>query len=91
MLTATGLLNRINAVILNPLIVLLFTVAMVVFVYGIVKFISGSGVDDAREQGKRAMFWGIVGMFIMVSVFGIIRLILNTFGISTSGSTFYIF
>jgi len=77
------LLNRINDIVLNPVIYLLFTVALLVFIYGIVQFISKAGDEKAREQGKQAIIWGLVGMFIMVSVFGIIRFILSNFGLST--------
>jgi hypothetical protein len=37
--------------------------------------------DTNREEGKRKIFWGLFGMFIMFSVYGIIRLILGTFEI----------
>jgi len=49
MLSVTGLLNGINTHILNPLIILLFAIATVVFIWGLVQFISGAGVDEKRE------------------------------------------
>ena len=39
--------------------------------------------EEEREKGKKNMLWGIIGMTIMVGVFGIITIILNTFGISS--------
>ena len=79
------LLSRINEIILNPIIVLLFAVALLVFFWGIVKFIAKNSDTTAREEGKKTMIWGIVGMFIMVAVYGIIRIILATFGIDRTG------
>lgn len=61
----------------------MFSVALLYFVYGIVQFIAKAGDDKAREEGKRNIFWGLVGMLIMISVFGIIRFILSNFGLST--------
>lgn len=78
----TVLLNKINQSILNPLILLAFAVAMLVFFWGIFQFIAAQTTDDGRSEGKRKIFWGLFGMFIMFSAYGLIRLILSTFGIS---------
>jgi ABC-type phosphate transport system permease subunit len=76
------LIYRTNQFIVNPLILLLMAVAVLVFFWGVFEFISKSDSDEAREKGKRNMLWGIVGLFIMVAVFGIIQIILGTFGIT---------
>ncbi len=77
----TEIIFRVNQYVLNPLIGLLLAVAFLVFLWGLFKFISGAGDDEARETGKRHIVWGVLGIFIMLSVFGIIRLLLATFGI----------
>jgi len=77
----TAILERINAYIINPFILLLFTIAIVVFLWGIVEFIASDEGGDARERGKQNLVWGIVGLFVMVGVYGIIKLILNTMGV----------
>jgi hypothetical protein len=61
----------------------MFTIALIVFIWGLVEFISKAGSEEGRETGRRNMLWGIAGMFIMVSVYGIITLILNSFGLSS--------
>ena len=78
------LLNKINQYILNPIIILGFSVALVVFLYGIFQFVLKAGDDKAREEGKKSIGYGLVGMFIMVSVFGIIRFILSSLGLSAA-------
>jgi cytochrome c biogenesis protein CcdA len=75
------LLNKINAAILNPLILLVFAVATITFVYGLVQFIGSETSDKAREEGKKKILYGLLGMFIMFSAYGLIRLIMGTFGI----------
>lgn len=74
------LVNSINKVILNPFIILLFAVALVVFIYGVVRYLLSPENETVRNESKSHMVWGIIGMFIMVSVFGIMRIILNTVG-----------
>jgi len=81
-MTIVPFLGRVSQHVLNPIIIFLFTVAVLVFVVGIVRFIASAGDEAGRERGKRSMMWGIVGLFIMISVYGIIRLILATFEIS---------
>ncbi len=74
------LLFNINRYILNPLIGFLFVLATFLFIYGLVRFYIAGEVKD-HEQGKRHIIYGLLGMFIMISVFGIMRLVIGTFGI----------
>lgn len=82
-------LNKINQFILNPLILLGFAVAMLVFFWGIFQFIHSETADASREEGKRKIFWGLFGIFIMISAYGLINLILGTFDIPNTGYPFY--
>ena len=81
--TVSNLIYQVNRLILNPIIALLFAVALVVFIWGIVEFISHVNSEDGREKGKRHMVWGMVGLLIMVSVFGIMQIIVDTFDLRT--------
>jgi hypothetical protein len=44
--------------------------------------VAHSDNEEARDTGRRHIISGLIGLFIMFSVFGIIRIILGTFGIS---------
>ncbi|MBI2049104.1 MAG: hypothetical protein HYT29_01560 [Parcubacteria group bacterium] len=74
---------KINDVILNPIIVLLFALALVMFLWGVFQYVVMQDSDKAHVQGRNHMFWGLIGMFIMFSVFAIIRIVTGTFGIPT--------
>lgn len=76
-----ALIGAINDVLINPIIGFLFAVALVYFFWGLIKFLAQRGTsDEAVTTGKKHMVWGIVGMFIMVSVFGIINFITKSLG-----------
>lgn len=75
------LMAKINRAVINPLIILAFAIAVFMFVVGIVQYMANKDNAEAAEKGKRHMLWGIIGMFIMVSVFAIIRVIINTLGV----------
>ncbi len=76
-INADTLLNNIADKIINPLIGLFITLAIMLFLYGVIEFIWGADNEDKRNQGKQHIVWGIVGLFIMVSVFGIMNIIIN--------------
>ncbi len=77
----TDIIKAINREILNPLIALLFAVALAVFLWGLVEFIASADNDQARSRGKQHMLWGVVGMTIMVGAKMIIRVVTATFGV----------
>ena len=65
--------------ILNRLIPVLITLALVVFFWGLIQYIR------THKAGKDIMIAGLVGLFIMVSVWGIIRIAQNTLGVGSGG------
>jgi len=73
-------LHNINDQIITPIIYLLFALATVYFLYGVFQFVRNAESPDKRSEGAKSMIWGIVGLFIMLSVKGIINLILRTIG-----------
>ena len=74
--------SNVNKLIINPLILLLFGLAVVYFLYGVFEFISNGDSEEAKTKGKSHMIWGIVGIVIMMGVFTILNMIMNTFGIT---------
>lgn len=73
--------SNVNKLIINPTIILLFGLAIVYFLYGIFEFISNQENEEAKTKGKTHMVWGIVGIVIMMGVFTILNMIMNTFNI----------
>lgn len=71
-----------DSLIINPLITLGFAIAMVVFLWGIFQFIRNPADQANREQGQKNILWGLIGLLIMFSVYGIIGIIANTFGLT---------
>jgi len=71
----------VNREIINPLILLLFALALVFFLYGIFEFFSDPENEEKKTKGKSHMIWGIVGLTIMIGVWFILDVIMNTFNI----------
>lgn len=70
-----NIIANINAAILNPLIIGLFALAVMYFLWGLFKFIQGEDNAEAQLEGKQHMVWGVVGVFLMMAVRGILALI----------------
>lgn len=80
-ITIVPFLNQLNKFIVNPLITLIFFVAFVIFLFGIFQFIRSANDGKARSDGKKKIVYGLFGMFIMFSAYGLINLVLSTFGL----------
>lgn len=65
----------------NYLVPLLFAIAFIVFIFGIFRyFILGAADEEKRTQGRSFMLWGLIGFFVMVSIWGILNLLVYSFG-----------
>lgn len=58
----------------NQILVLLVAGSLLAFVWGVAKFILASGDEKKIEEGKTLMIWGVIALFVMVSIWGIIQL-----------------
>jgi len=67
----------------TDLVWILLTLALVVFFWGIVRYIWSEGAGKA--QGREIMFWGVIALFVMVSIWGLTNFIGLTFGVGSGG------
>ena len=80
-MTITKLIENILDFINGTLIYLVFALAFIFFIWGVFKyFILGGASDETREEGKKFIVWGIVALAVMVSVWGLVNLLVDTFG-----------
>ena len=78
MSAANHLIDRVLTLIVNPIIALVFAVALLYFIYGVIEYIGGVADSNKRKQGIDHMVWGLIGLTIMVTFKGIINLISNS-------------
>ena len=61
---------------------LLFFTAFLLFLWGIVRYFFLNREDPkARAEGVQFMVWGVVGLTVIVSMWGLVRILLTTFGL----------
>lgn len=82
--TLQGILGIVGQLIgtATPIVVAL---ALVYFFWGLANFILGSDSEDKRKEAIAIMIYGILALFVMVSVWGIVNVLQTTFNVQ-SGS-----
>lgn len=79
------LLCYITRIINDSIIPLIFSIAVVMFVWGMVQFFILNADEEAkRTQGKQFMIWGIIALAVMLSVWGLVAILGGTFNIKTT-------
>jgi NADH:ubiquinone oxidoreductase subunit 2 (subunit N) len=77
----TDLLNKFRG-ILNTIVLILIALAVVYFIWNVFKYIQ-AGDSAKKEEAAKSMLFGIIGLAVIVSVWGLVALLQSTFGIST--------
>ena len=73
----------------NVAVPIVFAMAFLVFIYGIFQYFIQEGHDEEkREAGRSLMLWGIIGFFVMVSVWGLVHVLLGTFSLQSQAPAY---
>jgi hypothetical protein len=60
---------------------LLLALTVFVFLYGLMKFMfKGQESDTARAEGRQVMMWGIIGLFVITSIWGLVAIATSLLG-----------
>lgn len=58
--------------VINAIIPVLVSLALLVFFIGLIKYIYNAGDVRAHTQGLEFIKWGLVALFVLLSVWGIL-------------------
>jgi len=76
------IIGTINGV----LVPVLFAVAFIVFLWGaFTTFILGAGAADVQTKGKSLMLYGLIGFFVMVSIWGLVKIMTGSVNLDNTG------
>jgi hypothetical protein len=60
----------------NVAVPVVFALAFIVFVWGVFQvFVLGGTNEEAKEKGRALMLYGLIGFFVMVSVWGLVHIL----------------
>lgn len=69
--------------LLDTLVPILIVLALVYFIWGVIKYITSTGDEEGQSQARNIMIWGIIALFVIVSVWGLVAVLQSTFGVGT--------
>ena len=70
--------------IINHIIPFLIALALVYFIYGVANFVLSAGEPGEQTKAKSMIAYGIIALFVMVSVWGLVNVLRNTFQFSST-------
>ncbi|KKT63272.1 MAG: hypothetical protein UW93_C0010G0010 [Parcubacteria group bacterium GW2011_GWC1_45_13] len=85
-MTISKLFGNIT-IVLNQLIGILFIVATLAFLWGVIQYVLASGDEKKLAEGKKYIIYGLIGLFVMLSMWGIVTAVRNTLFNTGGGNT----
>ncbi len=84
----TSIQSAINSitVIIADLIPLVIGIAVLVFLWGLISYVTAGGDEEKRDAARNTIIWGIVIIFVMTAVWGFVRILETTFFNNTNTS-----
>jgi hypothetical protein len=85
--SAQGISDTINTVgrLISSLIPIVIGIAVLVFLWGLVQFVVADG-EEKQTKARNTILWGIIILFVMVAIWGLVDLLGETLGIDTDSS-----
>src|SRR3989338_10230158 len=77
--SSLGDLLGVFMTIINALMPFIVALAVLFFIWGVFQFVMAAGDEEARTAGRDKMIYGIIGIFVMVSVWGLVNLLQGSF------------
>lgn len=74
----TSLISYFTCVLISFVIPFLVALSVVAFVYGIIQYFLYPDNEEKKKNGKTFMLWGLIALFVMVSIWGIVGVLSNT-------------
>ena len=64
--------------IISQLIYLVIGVGVLLFLIGVLQFVTAGGDEEKREAGRNMMVFGIIALFVMTAVWGFVNILGST-------------
>lgn len=71
--------------IFNGVIAVLVGLAFVVFLWGVYKYIYSASVE-AKESARSMIIYGLIGLFVMLTAWGLVKILTTTFGFDAANT-----
>lgn len=70
--------------ILNIIVPILIALGVIYFIWGVITYVI-SDDEEAKQAGRNRIIFGIIGLAVIIGLWGLVRILTNTFGIENEG------
>ncbi len=84
-ITVSGILGRIHSV-MQIIVPIIMTLALLYFLWGLSKYVLGAGNDEAQKEGRSMIIHGIIALFVMAAVWGLVAVLSRSVGVGIGGN-----
>lgn len=81
--TLGTILCKINE-LLGVIVPILIALGVVYFIWGVVQYVIGTD-EEAKAAGRQKIIWGIIGLAVIIGVWGLVGILNRTFGVGAAG------
>ncbi|HNW71791.1 MAG TPA: pilin [Candidatus Paceibacterota bacterium] len=71
--------------ILNTIIPILIVLGVVYFVWGVITYMINDD-EEAKKRGKNKIIYGIIGLVVIVGMWGLVKIITSTFDLDNNSA-----
>lgn len=75
--TFENTVQRIKNLLNNTVIPFLVLIATVIFLWGVVRYITAGGDEDKVKEGRNLIIYGIIFLAVMIGVWGFVNIVLT--------------
>ena len=68
------------ALLINTIIPILIILGVLYFIWGVITYVI-SADEEAKTKGRDKMIYGLIGLLVIVSIWGLVAILRNTFGV----------
>lgn len=76
-----GLLNSVGGLVRTS-IPIVGGLILLVFFWGLLQFILAADDEEGRQKGRQKMIAGVIAIFVMASIWGIVAFLQNNFNVA---------
>lgn len=70
--------------ILNTVVPILVALGVIIFIWGVLTYVL-AGDEEAKTAGRDKIIFGIIGLAVIIGLWGLVRILTNTFGVQNAG------
>lgn len=79
-------LTTLVANVLDAVVPIVITLALIYFIWGLAEYILAAGDPEKKSEGKTRMIYGVIALFVIVSIWGLVGFLGNVLGVGQGGT-----